>query len=152
MTSTVTAEIEVEAPLRAVYDQWTQFEEFPEFMQMVKSVTQVDDDLTHWVVNVGGVQREFDALIVDQTPDDHVAWESTGERIHAGRVAFDRVDPDRTLVRLQMEWEPETFVEKTGAALNLDERAAEMDLSRFKSFIEARGRETGGWRGEIHNP
>ncbi|WP_434969693.1 SRPBCC family protein [Microbacterium sp. bgisy207] len=151
MTSTMTADIEVDAPIRAVYDQWTQFEDFPQFMGSVNSITQTTDDLTHWTVSIGGVEREFDAEIVDQVPDDHVEWASTGERVHTGRVAFTPVTDDRTRVELRMEWEPETFVEKAGAGLNLDEAAARMDLERFKSFIEERGRETGGWRGEIHN-
>lgn len=148
--STVTAETEVDAPLRAVYNQWTQFEEFPEFMSSVKRIDQVDDQLTHWVVNIGGVEREFDATITDQVPDDHITWESHGEKVHTGRVSFAPVG-DRTRVMLEMTWVPETFAEKAGAALNIDERAAEMDLERFKKFIEERGRETGGWRGEIHD-
>lgn len=151
MTSTMTAEIEVDAPIRAVYDQWTQFEEFPEFMGTVQTVTQVTDDVTHWTVSIAGIEREFDAVIVDQVPDDHVEWASTEARVHTGRVDFAPLGADRTRVALRMEWEPETLLEKAGAGLNLDEGAARMDLQRFKTFIEDRGRATGGWRGDVHN-
>jgi len=151
MTQTLMAEVEVEAPLREVYNQWTQFEEFPEFMQGVESVEQIDDVLTHWVVRVGGLQREFDAAIVDQVPDDHVAWASVDERVLAGRVAFTPLDADHTLVSLEMAWDPEGALERAGAAIGLDERRAELDLHRFKEFIEGRQQETGAWRGEIHD-
>jgi len=150
MAETMTAEVEVDAPLHTVYNQWTQFEEFPEFLHAVKSVEQIDDNLTHWVVSIGGQEREFDAAIIDQVPDDHVAWASVQERVHAGRVQFTPIDDMRTRVSLEMEWEPQTLLEKAGAALGIDERQAEMDLERFKKFIESRGAETGGWRGEIH--
>ena len=150
MTDTVTAEVEVDVPIHTVYDQWTQFEEFPRFLHDVKKVEQIDDMLTHWVVSVGGVQREFDAAIVDQVPDEHVAWASVEERVHAGSVAFTPTDGGGTRVRLEMSWEPETLVEKVGAKLNIDQQQAEADLQRFRDFIEYRGTETGGWRGEIH--
>jgi uncharacterized membrane protein len=150
-TSTVTAEIDVDAPLRAVYDQWTQFEEFPRFMSAVQRIDQVDERRTHWVVKIGGVEREFDATITDQVPDDHISWASHGEEVHSGRVSF-RPAGDATRVSLEMSWLPETFTEKAGAALGIDEHAAKKDLARFKEFIEDRGRETGGWRGEVHGP
>lgn len=150
-TSTVTAETEVDAPLRAVYDQWTQFEEFPRFMSAVERIDQLDDRRTHWVVKIGGVEREFDATITDQVPDDHIAWASHDDKVHTGRVSFAPAG-DRTKVTLEMTWLPETFTEKAGAAVGIDEHAAEKDLDRFKDFIEERGRETGGWRGEIHGP
>jgi len=151
MTETVMAEVEVEAPLRTVYNQWTQFEDFPEFMEGVKSVEQIDDVLSHWVVSVGGVQREFDTAIIDQVPDDHVAWASVDERVLAGRVAFTPVDADHTIVSLEMAWDAEGVLEKAGAAVGLDERRAELDLHRFKEFIESRHEATGAWRGEIHD-
>ena len=151
MTETVTAEVEVDAPVHTVYDQWTQFEDFPRFLHAVKRIDQIDDMLTHWVVSIGGVQREFDAAIVDQVPDDHVAWASVDERIHAGRVAFTPTGSGSTKVRLEMSWEPETLVEKAGAKLNIDQRQVEMDLQRFREFLEERGAETGAWRGEIHD-
>jgi len=150
MTDTVTAEVEVDAPVHAVYNQWTQFEDFPRFLHDVKRVEQIGDMLTHWTVSIGGVQREFDAAITDQVPDDHVAWASVDERVHSGRVAFAATPSGTTRVRLEMSWEPETLVEKVGAKLMLDQHQAESDLERFRDFLESRGGETGGWRGEIH--
>jgi uncharacterized membrane protein len=149
--STMTAEIDVDAPIRAVYNQWTQFESFPNFLHAVKEVTQRDATLTHWVVSVGGVRREFDAEITEQVPDELIAWASVDGTTHRGIVRFEPVSAAITGVSLEMLWLPETVVEKVGAALNIDERQAQMDLERFKSFIEERGRETGGWRGEVHD-
>lgn len=151
MTNTLTAEVEVEAPLTMVYNQWTQFEEFPEFLHDVESVEQIDDVLAHWVVSIGGVRREFDAAVTHQVPDDHVEWQSVDGRAHTGRVSFVPLAEDRTLVSLRMIWEPETLLERAGVALGLDERQAEKDLERFKTFIESRDRETGGWRGRLHD-
>jgi uncharacterized membrane protein len=149
--STMTAEIDVDAPIRAVYNQWTQFESFPEFLHAVKEVTQRDDAATHWVVSIGGVRREFEAEITEQVPDEIIAWASVDGKSHSGSVRFGLGEGTGTHVSLEMMWLPETFVERVGAALDLDERQAEMDLRRFKEFIEERGRETGGWRGEIHD-
>ena len=149
--STMTAEIDVDAPIRAVYNQWTQFESFPEFLHAVKEVTQRDDATTHWVVSIGGVRREFEAEITEQVPDEIIAWASVDGKSHSGSVRFGLNEGTGTHVSLEMMWLPETFVERVGAALDLDERQAEMDLRRFKEFIEERGRETGGWRGEIHD-
>jgi len=151
MVDTVTAEVEVEVPIWTAYNQWTQFEEFPEFLGGVKSVTQLSDALTHWDVSVGGVRREFDAEIIDQLPDQHVEWASVDGKAHRGRVSFEPISLNRTRVALAMVWEPETVVEKVGAAVGLDERQVEMDLMRFKRFIEERRDETGAWRGEIHD-
>lgn len=148
--STMTADIDVDAPIQAVYNQWTQFESFPHFLHAVKEVTQTGDSMTHWVVSIGGVHREFDAEITEQVPDQVVAWASVDGKSHSGSVRF-QPSGTGTHVSLEMLWLPETFVEKVGAALNLDERQARMDLDRFKDFIEERGRETGGWRGEIHD-
>lgn len=150
MSTTITAGIDVDVPVRTAYDQWTQFESFPEFLEGVDDVQQLDDTTTHWVVSFGGVRREFDAEIVDQVPDDHVAWRSTGEVLHRGRVAFRPEPDDRTRVELMMEWEPEGLVEQAGAALQLDDLLAERDLERFRDFIEDRQRPTGAWRGEVH--
>ncbi|MFF2389007.1 SRPBCC family protein [Agromyces sp. NPDC058104] len=150
MSTTVTASTDVDVPIRVAYDQWTQFETFPEFLTGVDEVTQLDDDLTHWVVSIGGVRREFDADISDQAPDDHIAWRSSGEVLHRGRVQFAAEGPDRTRIDLELEWEPEGFVEHAGAALQIDDLQVKRDLNRFKEFVEERGVETGGWRGEIH--
>jgi len=150
MTTTVTATTEVEVPIRVAYDQWTQFETFPEFMTGVEQITQLDDELTHWVVSIGGVRREFDADIGDQVPDRHVAWRSVGDVAHRGIVEFTPEGPDRTRVDLELEWEPEGFVENAGAVLQIDDLQVKNDLRRFKDFIEHRGAETGAWRGEVH--
>jgi uncharacterized membrane protein len=148
--SKMNAEIDVDAPIRAVYDQWTQFESFPQFLHAVKDVKQVGDTMTHWVVSVGGVKREFDAEITEQIPDQVVAWTSLDGKSHSGSVRF-RPDGDgQTHVTLDMMWLPETFTEKVGAALNIDERQAQLDLARFKDLMEERGGPTGAWRGEVH--
>ena len=149
--STMTAEIDVDAPIQAVYNQWTQFESFPHFLHAVKEVTQTDDARTHWVVSIGPVRREFDAEITEQVPDELIAWASIDGKSHSGSVRFSPAGGAITHVALEMMWLPETFVEKVGASLNLDEVQAQADLERFKTFIEERGRETGGWRGEIHD-
>ncbi|WP_203136451.1 SRPBCC family protein [Microbacterium sp. JZ31] len=149
MTTTLTAEIDVDAPVDTVYNQWTQFESFPQFLGAVKSVQQIDDVRTRWSVSIGGKEEEFYADIVDQVPDSHVAWQSTDGAFHAGRVEFEPHGSE-TRVKLRMEWEPEGLIEKVGAALNIDEAQAKMDLERFKKFIEERGSETGSWRGEVH--
>ena len=149
--STTTASVDVNRPIGTVYNQWTQFESFPHFLHAVKEVTQQDDSRTHWVVSIGGVRREFDAEITEQVPDQLIAWASVDGTSHSGSVRFAPTNDAMTHVALEMMWLPESFVEKVGAALNLDERQAQMDLERFQNFIEERGRETGGWRGEIHD-
>lgn len=149
MTTTLTAEIDVDAPIDTVYNQWTQFESFPEYLGAVKSVKQIDDVRTHWTVSIAGKEQDFYADIVDQVPDDHIAWQSTDGTFHAGRVEFEP-HGDETHVKLRMEWEPQDLIEKIGAGIGIDDAQAKMDLQRFKKFIEQRGAETGGWRGEVH--
>ncbi|HWK77142.1 MULTISPECIES: SRPBCC family protein [unclassified Microbacterium] len=142
--------VDVEVPVRAAYDQWTQFESFPEFLEEVVSLTQVDDTNTHWKVKVGGTEREFDAVITEQHPDERVAWTSTGgETEHAGAVTFHKLDDASTRVTVQIDWEPEGFVEKAGSMLGVGSHAVKKDLQNFKEFIEARGSETGAWRGDV---
>lgn len=141
--------IDVEAPLRAVYNQWTQFEEFPSFMEGVKSVQQMGDDRLHWVAEVAGKEKEWDARITEQTPDQRIAWTSTEGAENAGVVTFHHIDDMTTRVMLQMDYDPEGITESAGDALGFVGRRVEGDLDRFKEFIEERGRETGGWRGEI---
>jgi uncharacterized membrane protein len=150
MSTTLTASIDVDVPVRVAYNQWTQFESFPEFLSGVESVKQLGDTMTHWRVSIAGVEREFDAEIADQVPDDHVSWRSVGEVMHRGRVEFTPEGPDETRVDLEIEWEPEGFVEAAGAALQLDDLQVKKDLARFKEFVEDRERATGAWRGEIH--
>ena len=146
----VTATVDVEVPIRAVYNQWTQFEEFPRFMEGVEEVRQLDDATLQWRANIGGVERSWEARITEQEPDRVVAWQSTGGAKNSGRVEFEPLGASHTRIDLTMEHEPEGAVENIGQALGIIERRAEEDLERFKEFIEDRGVETGGWRGEIH--
>lgn len=150
MTTKVEKSIEVGVPVRTAYDQWTQFEQFPEFMGGVKRVRQLTESTLHWVAEIGGVEREWDAAILEQVPDRKVAWAATSGATNAGAVSFEPVGPDRTTVRLSLEYEPEGLVEKVGDFLNIVSRRAEADLAKFKEFIESRGSETGAWRGSIN--
>lgn len=144
--------IDVDVPVRVAYNQWTQFESFPEFMSGVESIQQLDDTHLHWVTSIAGVEREFDAEVTEQHPDERVAWASTGgESRHAGVVTFHKLDDTTSRVMVQIDWEPSDLVEKIGSAINVDERRVKGDLERFKEFIEARGTETGAWRGDVQN-
>lgn len=132
--------IDVEVPVRTAYDQWTQFESFPEFLDEVESITQIDDTHTHWKVNVGGATREFDAEITEQHPDERVAWKSTGgDTEHAGVVTFHKLDDKTTRVTVQLDWAPEGLLEKLGALVGAGSHAVKKDLQNFKEFIEGRG-------------
>src|SRR5687768_27158 len=144
--NTVNESIEVDVPLRTAYNQWTQFEEFPQFMEGVKSVTQVEDTVLRWVAEVGGEQQEWQAEIVDQEPDRRIAWEAIGGSGPNGVVSFELVDEGTTRISVMFEWEPEGTKESLGAFLGLDSRQVKNDLKRFKELIETRGFETGAWR------
>ena len=150
--STVEKSIDVEVPVSTAYNQWTQFESFPEFMEGVDRIDQTSSTQTHWVTSIGGVHREFDAEITEQRPDERVAWTSIDGPKQAGVVTFHRLGPDRTRVMVQMDFEPEGLVETAGDKLGIVGRRVEGDLERFKKFIEQRGTETGGWRGEVERP
>ncbi|MEV4756518.1 SRPBCC family protein [Micromonospora sp. NPDC049559] len=151
--SGVMESVDVAVPVRAAYDQWTQFEEFPRFMEGVQEVRQLSDTMTHWKVEIGGVTREFDARITEQLPDERVAWTSTGGTEQSGVVTFHRLDDSHTRVTLQMEFQPKGAVEGAGDKLGVVDRRAKGDLKRFKEFIEGRGgAETGAWRGEVNRP
>jgi uncharacterized membrane protein len=141
--------IDVNVPVRTAYNQWTQFEEFPRFMEGVERVTQVDDTHLHWVADVYGKRKEWDAEITEQEPDQRIAWTSTSGPPNAGVVSFHRIDDNTTRVILSMEVEPEGPIETIGTAAGFLERRVKGDLERFKEFIESRGRETGAWRGEV---
>lgn len=147
--STVERSTEVRVPVRTAYDQFTQFEDFPQFMQDVEEIRQLDDTTVRWRARVAGVEREWDADITEQEPDQRIAWRSRGELHHAGVVTFHRLGEDRTRVMLQMELEPSDWVEKVGDALDVMERRVENDLESFREFIEQRGAPTGAWRGEV---
>jgi uncharacterized membrane protein len=147
--ATVEKSVEIECPVRTVYNQWTQFEDFPQFMEGVEEVRQLDDTHLHWVANIAGTKREWDAKITEQIPDERVAWRSEDGSENAGVVTFHRLGEGRTKVMLQLEFDPEGFVEQVGDKLGFVGRRAEGDLERFREFIESRDQETGAWRGEV---
>jgi uncharacterized membrane protein len=147
--STIEKAIDVEVPVRTAFDQWTQFEDFPQFMEDVERIEQLDDTTTRWHVNIAGQERTFEADITEQEPDQRVAWKSRGETKQAGVVTFHRIDQGKTRVTLQMDLEPSDWKEKVGDALNIVDRKVEKDLEQFKSFIEERGTATGAWRGHV---
>ncbi|MBX9245690.1 SRPBCC family protein [Actinotalea ferrariae] len=146
---TIEQSIDVDVPVTTVYNQWTQFESFPQFMGGVESITQIGDTLTHWRTKIGGVEREFDAEITEQHPDERVAWKSIDGKTHAGVVTFHRLSDTTTRIMVQIDWETESLVEKVGAVVGVDDAQVKGDLKRFKEFIEARGTETGAWRGDV---
>ncbi len=146
----ITATVDVDVPVRVAYNQWTQFEEFPRFMEGVEEVRQLDDATLQWRANIGGVERSWEARITEQEPDQVVAWQSTSGTQNSGRVVFQPLDEGHTRIDLTMEHEPEGAMENIGQALGIIEQRAEGDLERFKEFIEDLGSETGAWRGEIH--
>jgi len=147
--SDVIETIDVDVDLQTVYNQWTQFEEFPRFMEGVEEVEQLDDRHLRWIVEIAGFDREFETEITEQTPDERVAWKATTGVEQAGVVTFHRLDDDQTRVTFQMIFEPEGVAEQVGDKLGMVSRRAKGDLERFKDFIEQRGTETGAWRGEI---
>jgi len=147
--ATIQKSIDVSVPVRAAYNQWTQFEEFPRFMQGVKEVRQLDDTHLHWVANIRGKDEEWDATITEQLPDERIAWTSTSGADNAGVVTFHYLDDRRCRVMLQLDYDPEGIVETVGDKLGFVSRRVEGDLERFRDFIEERGRESGAWRGEV---
>ena len=146
---TIEQSIEVEAPLHAVYNQWTQFEDFPHFMDGIESVRQLDEKRLHFVASIAGRRAEWDAEIIEQVPDQRIAWRSTSGKKNDGSVWFDKIAENRTRVRAMIAFEPQGMVEKAGDALGIASARVKGDLKRFQEFIENRGQETGGWRGEI---
>lgn len=147
--STILKSIDVQVPARTAYDQWTQFEDFPQFMEGVESVQQLDDENLRWRADIGGKTLEWTARITEQIPDKRIAWTSTSGAQNAGVVTFHRLSDDTSRVTLQLEYEPEGVVENVGSMLGVLDSRAQGDLERFKEFIEARGMETGAWRGRI---
>jgi uncharacterized membrane protein len=150
MTTKVDKSIEVNLPVRTVYNQWTQFEDFPQFMNGITSVTQLGDDRLQWVAEIAGVRRQWEARVLEQVPDRKVAWAATEGATNAGAVTFEDLG-GRTRVHLVLEYEPEGLVEKVGDKLNVVENQAEGDLERFKAFVEAEGYATGAWRGSVES-
>lgn len=151
--STITKSVDVGVDVRTAYNQWTQFETFPRFMEGVEEIRQLDDTHVHWKIKVAGATREFDATITEQNPDERIAWRSDDGPNHAGVVTFHRLDDARTRVTAQMDIDPEGFVENVADKLGILDQRVKGDLGRFKEFIESRdGRETGAWRGEVDRP
>jgi len=148
---TVKKSVEVDVPVRVAYDQWTQFEEFPRFMDGVQEVQQLDDKRLHWRAKLYGKEQEWEAVIAEQVPDERVAWHSTTGAQNAGTVLFHRITDKRTRVTLKLGYDPQGVLEHVGDILGLVSHTVESDLEHFKKFIEERQTETGAWRGEIHN-
>ncbi len=149
MTETIEQAIEVDVPISTAYNQWTQFEDFPHFMEGVEEVVQLDDTTLRWRGEIAGAEREWMADITEQQPDSRIAWRATGEITHAGVVTFHEIDPQTTRVMLQLDVEPRDWKEKVADAVGLTDARVAGDLKRFKEFIETRGEETGAWRGEV---
>ena len=147
--SKIEKSVEVNVPVRTAYDQWTQFEEFPKFMEGVETIEQLDDRRLRWCAEVGGKNLEWDAEIVEQIPDTKIAWRSTSGAKNAGAVSFYRLSDDKCRITLQIDYDPQGVVETVGDWLGVMSRRTEGDLERFKKFIEERGVETGAYRGTI---
>jgi uncharacterized membrane protein len=150
--ATIEKSIEVDVPQRTAYNQWTQFEEFPKFMEGVEEVRQLDDTHLRWRAEVAGKTEEWDAVITEQIPDERIAWHSTSGSENSGVVTFHHINPNQTRIMLQLGYDPQGFVEHAGDALGFVSRRVEGDLKRFKDFIEGRGVPTGAWRGEVRRP
>jgi len=148
--SEVDKSIEVDVPVTTAYNQWTQFESFPEFMEGVKEVKQLGDSRLAWRAEVAGKEKEWEAQITDQVPDQRVAWKAVDGAENAGDVKFESIGDGRTRVKLHLVYTPEGVVENVGDAIGAVSHRVEGDLERFKKFIESRGQETGAWRGEVH--
>jgi uncharacterized membrane protein len=148
-SSRIEQSIDVNVPVRTAYNQWTQFEEFPRFMDGVEAVKQIDDTHLHWKANVGGKVKEWDAVITEQAPDKRIAWTNTTGARNAGVVTFHRLAEGQTRIMLQLEYEPEGVVENVGDTLGVVSSRVKKDLERFKEFIESRRAETGAWRGSV---
>lgn len=147
--STIEKSIEVNVPVRTAYNQWTQFEEFPKFMEGVEEVKQLDDTHLHWKAKIAGKEKQWNAVITEQRPDDRIAWKSTDGAKNAGCVTFHRLSDTKSKVMLQLDYEPEGAVENVGDVVGAVSTRVSGDLERFKTFIESRGQETGAWRGDV---
>jgi len=147
--SNIEQSIDVNVPVHTIYNQWTQFEEFPRFMEGVEEIRQLDDKRLHWRTNVGGKEKEWDAVITEQIPDQRIAWKNTTGTKNAGVVTFHHINDKTTRVMLQLEYDPEGIIENVGDAIGIVSSRVRGDLKRFKEFIEARGSETGAWRGKV---
>jgi uncharacterized membrane protein len=147
--SVVEKAIEIDVPVKTAYNQWTQFEEFPRFMEGVKQVKQLDDKHLHWKADIGGKEKEWDAEITEQVPDQRIAWRSQAGAMTAGIVTFVPLSEGKSKVMLHMEYDPTGVIENIGDAVGVVSQRVEGDLERFKQYIETRGQETGAWRGTV---
>jgi uncharacterized membrane protein len=147
--ATITETIDIAVPVRTAYNQWTQFEEFPTFMEGISEVRQLDDGHLHWVAELGGKIEEWDAEITEQRPDECIAWRSTSGHPNAGVVRFEPLGAESTRLTVEIEHAPEGVIETVGAAVGADQRRVKRDLEQFRDMLEARGTETGGWRGQV---
>jgi uncharacterized membrane protein len=152
MASRIEKSIDVDVPVTTAYNQWTQFEQFPRFMEGVKEVRQLDDTRLFWRAEIGGKEKTWEAEISEQRPDERIAWTNRTGATNSGVVTFHRLSPNKTRVMLQMDYDPEGLVENVGDFLGVASTRISGDLDRFKNFIEARGQETGAWRGEVERP
>jgi uncharacterized membrane protein len=141
--------VEVNVPVSTAYNQWTQFEEFPNFMEKVESVTQLDDTHLRWIAEIGGRREEWKAEITQQMPDEIIAWRSIEGQENSGAVRFEPLGPDRTRIDVTLTWEPEGLVQAAADKVGASDRAVQVDLERFKELVESRGVESGAWRGEV---
>ena len=151
-SSSIMESIDVNVPVRTAYNQWTQFEEFPRFMQGLEKVEQLDDETLRWSAELGGKHKQWTAKITEQIPDKRIAWTSTSGALNAGVVTFHRINDNECRVALQMDYEPEGVLENVGDTIGVVQYNVRQDLERFKEFIENQGEETGAYRGEIENP
>jgi len=149
--SSVEVSTEVDVPVSTAYNQWTQFEEFPQFMHSVREVRQLDDEHLHWRASVGGKEKEWDAEITEQLPDQVIAWRSTSGPRNEGRVTFEKISESRTRIVLRMVYAPGSFDEKIGDALGVVRMEAQRNLANFRKLVESRGSETGAWRGTVEH-
>lgn len=147
--STVEKSIDVNVPVRTAYNQWTQFEDFPKFMDGIVEVRQLDDTHLHWCAEIGGKRKEWDAEITEQIPDQRIAWRSTSGTTNDGVVTFTRIDDDTTHIAVKMDYDPQGVTENVGDAAGVFSKRVQGDLERFKDFLESRGHETGAWRGSV---
>ena len=143
--------IDVQVPVPQAYNQWTQFEEFPKFMEGIQSVQQLDDTHVQWIGELRGESRQWTTEITEQKPDEKIAWKTIdGEIKNDGVVTFEQVGDGQTRINVQMDVEGESTVENVaGDLLGTVKKQVHGDLERFKQLIENRGEETGAWRGEV---
>jgi uncharacterized membrane protein len=149
MMETIEKSVEINVPVHTAYNQWTQFEEFPRFMEGVESVTQLDATRLHWVANIGGERKVWEARITEQIPDQRIAWRSESGEFTSGVVSFQALSPDKARVTVRLNYAPKDLTEKIGDMLGMVSRRVEGDLERFKDFLQSRSHETGSWRGTV---